>query len=309
MAASDITPRVDAVRGFNRFYTKQIGVLHEGLLGSRFSLTEVRVLYELAHRERPTAVDLIRELGLDAGYLSRILRGFAKRGLISKTRSTADRRQTLLSLTARGRKAFAPLNARSHDEVAAMLTGLSATRQALLIEAMGTIQTVLGARPELKVPYVLRPHQPGDMGWIIHRHGVLYAREYGWDETFEALVAEIAAKFIRTLDPKRERCWVAEREGANVGSVFLVRKSETVAQLRLMYVEPDARGLGIGRRLAEECIRFGRQAGYRKIVLWTNSVLATARHIYQKAGFRLVHSEPHQSFGHDLIGETWELPL
>lgn len=309
MATSDIDARVDAVRGFNRFYTKQIGVLHEGLLGSQYSLIEVRVLYELAHREQPTAADLIRELGLDAGYLSRILRGFAKRGLITKTPSTTDRRQTLLSLTARGRRAFAALNARSHDEVAAVLTGLSAARQARLIEAMGTIQTVLGAHPEVRVPYVLRPHQPGDMGWIIHRHGVLYAREYGWDETFEALVAEISAKFIRHFDLKRERCWIAEREGGIVGSVFLVRKSETVAQLRLMYVEPDARGLGIGSRLAEECIRFGRQVRYRKIVLWTNSVLGAARHIYQKAGFRLVHSEPHHSFGHDLIGETWELPL
>jgi DNA-binding MarR family transcriptional regulator/GNAT superfamily N-acetyltransferase len=309
MATRDITPRVDAVRSFNRFYTKQIGVLHEGLLGSPFSLTEVRVLYELAHREHPTAADLIRELGLDAGYLSRILRGFAKRGLITKTASTADRRHMLLSLTARGRRAFAPLNARSHDEVAAMLTGLPAARQARLIEAMGTIQTVLGGHPEPKVPYVLRPHQPGDMGWIIHRHGVLYAREYGWDETFEALVAEIAAKFIRNLDPKRERCWVAEREGGIVGSVFLVRKSETAAQLRLMYVEPDARGLGIGSRLVEECVRFGRRVGYRKIVLWTNSVLVAARHIYQKAGFRLVRSEPHHSFGRDLVGENWELRL
>jgi DNA-binding MarR family transcriptional regulator/GNAT superfamily N-acetyltransferase len=309
MTASDINARVDAVRGFNRFYTKHIGVLHEGLLGSPFSLTEVRVLYELANREQMTAADLIRELGLDAGYLSRILRGFAKRGLITKARSTLDRRQTLLSLTARGRRAFAPLNARAHGEVAAMLTRLSAARQARLIEAMGTIQTVLGAHPEPKVPYVLRPHQPGDMGWIVHRHGVLYAREYGWDETFEALVAEIAARFIRQLDPKRERCWIAEREGGIVGSVFLVRKTETVAQLRLMYVEPDARGLGIGSRLAEECIRFGRQVGYRKIVLWTNSVLVAARHIYQKAGFGLVHSEPHHSFGHVLIGETWELKL
>jgi GNAT superfamily N-acetyltransferase len=214
-----------------------------------------------------------------------------------------------LSLTARGRKAFAPLNARSHEEVAAMLTGLSAAGQTRLIEAMGTIQTVLGGHPEPKVPYVLRPHQPGDMGWIIHRHGVLYAREYGWDETFEALVAEIAAKFIRNLDPKRERCWVAEREGGIVGSVFLVRKSETAAQLRLMYVEPDARGLGIGSRLVEECVRFGRRVGYRKIVLWTNSVLVAARHIYQKAGFRLVRSEPHHSFGRDLVGENWELRL
>jgi DNA-binding MarR family transcriptional regulator/GNAT superfamily N-acetyltransferase len=309
MVGSAIRPRVDAVRSFNRFYTKQIGVLHEGLLGSPFSLTEVRVLYELAHRELPTATDLVRELGVDAGYLSRILRGFKRRGLIVRTPSTTDGRQTLLSLTPRGRKAFVPLNARSHDEVAAMLSALPAAKQVGLIAAMRTIQRLLDAQPEPKAPHLLRPHQPGDMGWIIHRHGVLYAREYGWDETFEALVAEIAAKFIQHFDPKRERCWIAERKGEIVGSVFLVRKTDTVAKLRLMYVEPDARGLGIGSRLVEECISFGRQVGYRKIVLWTNSVLVAARHIYQKAGFRLVRSEPHHSFGHDLVGETWELQL
>ena len=301
--------RVDAVRSFNRFYTKQMGVLHEGLLGSPFSLTEVRVLYELAHRDRLTATALSRELGLDAGYLSRILRGFDRRGLVAKARSAADGRQSFLALTARGRRAFAPLNARAHDEVVAMLRRLSPAEQARLIEAMRTIETLLGGRSEPKVPYLLRPHQPGDMGWVVHRHGALYAQEYGWDETFEALVAEITAKFIRHFDPKRERCWIAERDGEIVGSVFLVQRSKTVGQLRLMYVEPKVRGLGIGSRLVDEVVRFARQVGYRKVVLWTNSVLDAARHIYEKAGFRLIHSEPHRSFGHDLIGETWELPL
>ena len=310
MAKAELDQQVEAVRRFNRFYTKRIGVLHEGLLGSALSLTEVRVLYELAHREQPTAAALAKELELDAGYLSRILRGFKKRGLIAKTPSRNDARQSLLSLTARGREAFAPLNQRSHDEVAAMLGELTAGEQRRLIEGMSTIETLLGAgHAEPKVPYLLRPHQPGDMGWVVHRHGVLYAREYGWDETFEALVADIAATFIQNFDPKRERCWIAERAGEIVGSVFLVKQSATVAKLRLMYVEPKARGLGIGSRLAQECIRFARQVGYRKITLWTNSVLLAARHIYRKAGFRLVREEPHHSFGHDLVGETWELEL
>jgi DNA-binding MarR family transcriptional regulator/N-acetylglutamate synthase-like GNAT family acetyltransferase len=309
MAGTDIQPQVDSVRRFNRFYTKQIGVLHEGLLGSPFSLTEVRVLYELAHRDNAAAAELGKELGLDAGYLSRILRGFERRGLMKKSPSAVDGRRSLLSLTAQGRKVFAPLDARSQEEVTAMLSGLSAADLDRLVGAMRTIETLLGARTEPKVPYLLRPHQPGDMGWVAHRHGVLYAQEYGWDETFESLVAEIAARFIRRFDPKRERCWIAEREGEIVGSVFLVKKSNTVAQLRLMYVEPRARGLGIGSRLVSECIRFARQAGYRRIVLWTNSVLAAARHIYKKAGFRLIREEPHHSFGQDLIGETWELRL
>jgi DNA-binding MarR family transcriptional regulator/GNAT superfamily N-acetyltransferase len=309
IAETDMGKRVDAVRRFNRFYTKQIGVLHEGLLGSPFSLTEVRVLYELAHRKKPTATELGRELGLDPGYLSRILRGFKKRGLVDRALSETDRRQTHLSLTARGRKTFAPLNARSGDEVAGILSKLSAVDQSRLIKAMHTIEGLLGERPEPKVPYLLRPHQPGDMGWVVHRHGALYAQEYGWDEQFEALVAEIVAKFIKEFDPKRERCWIGEREGEIVGSVFLVKKSAKVAKLRLMYVEPKARGLGIGSRLVEECVRFARQVGYRKITLWTNSVLVAARHIYQKAGFRLVREEPHHSFGHDLVGETWELEL
>jgi DNA-binding MarR family transcriptional regulator/GNAT superfamily N-acetyltransferase len=309
MANAATDRQVEAVRRFNRFYTKQIGVLHEGLLGSEFSLTEVRVLYELAHREQPTAALLSRELGLDPGYLSRILRGFARRGLTAKSRSASDGRQSLLSLTARGRKAFAPLDRRSHNEVEEMLGRLSPEDRQRAVRAMQALETLLGSGPEAGVPYLLRPHQSGDMGWIIHRHGVLYAEEYGWDETFEALVAEIAATFIRHLDPKRERCWIAEREGEIVGSVFLVAQSETVAKLRLMYVEPRARGLGIGSRLVEECVRFARRAGYRTITLWTNSVLVAARRIYQRAGFRLVREEPHHSFGHDLIGETWELPL
>lgn len=235
--------------------------------------------------------------------------GFKRRSLIARTPATTDGRQSLLSLTARGRKAFTPLNQRSQDEVKAMLSGLSPTDQRRLVQAMRTIERLLGAQPEPRVPYLLRPHQPGDMGWVVHRHGALYAQEYGWDETFEVLVAEIVTKFIRELDPKRERCWIAESEGEIIGSVFLVKQSEAVAKLRLMYVEPKARGLGIGSHLVDECLRFARQAGYRKIILWTNSVLVAARHIYQKAGFRLVREEPHHSFGHDLVGETWELEL
>jgi DNA-binding MarR family transcriptional regulator/N-acetylglutamate synthase-like GNAT family acetyltransferase len=309
MAKMEFDQLVDAMRRFNRFYTKQIGVLHEGLLGSQFSLTEVRVLYELAHREMPTATALAKELDLDSGYLSRILRRFETRRLVGKCASTTDGRQSLLSLTPRGRKVFAPLNARSHREVAAMLGPLSATEQRHLLSAMATIERLLGDRPAPQVPYLLRPHQPGDMGWIIHRHGALYAQEYGWDERFEALVAEIAAHFIQHLDSKCERCWIAERDGNIVGSVFLVKNSKTVAQLRLLLVEPMARGLGIGSRLVSECVHFARQVGDRKIVLWTNSVLHAARHIYEETGFRLIHEEAHHSFGHDLIGETWELKL
>jgi DNA-binding MarR family transcriptional regulator/GNAT superfamily N-acetyltransferase len=300
---------VEAVRRFNRFYTRQIGVLREGLLESPFSLTEVRVLYELAHRENPTATELGEELELDAGYLSRILRGFQNRGLIKKSPSETDKRQSLLALTARGRKVFAPLDKRSGEEVERMLVGLSAAEQNRLIAAMRTIEELLGHRPESKVSYLIRPHQPGDMGWVVHRHGVLYSQEYGWDERFEALVAGIVAEFIQNLDPKRERCWIAEREAEIVGSVFLVKKSKAVAKLRLLLVEPHARGLGIGKRLVDECIRFARQAGYRKITLWTQSKLKAARHLYEQAGFRLVHEEPHHSFGHDLVAETWDLEL
>jgi DNA-binding MarR family transcriptional regulator/N-acetylglutamate synthase-like GNAT family acetyltransferase len=309
MAQVDFDTRVEAVRRFNRFYTKQIGVLHEGLLKSPFSLTEVRVLYELAYRSKPTAAELARELELDAGYLSRILRGFEKRGFIRREASESDGRQSDLSLTKLGQRIFAPLNAGANEEVAAMLGKLSAAEQNHLIAAMHAIEKLLGTPPEEKTPYLLRPHQPGDLGWVVHRHGALYAQEYGWDEHFEALVAGIVAKFIQHFDPKRERCWIAEKDGEIVGSVFLVKKSQTVAKLRLLLVEPTARGMGIGTRLVGECVRFARQVGYREITLWTQSVLHAARHIYEQAGFRLVHKERHHSFGHDLVAETWELVL
>ncbi len=301
--------RVGAVRRFNRFWTRRIGVLREGYLESPFSLTEVRVFYELANREETTASELGEDLGLDAGYLSRILRGFEKHDLIHRRSSETDGRRRLLRLTERGREAFAPLDARSRKDIGAMLESLPMGGQERLVGAMRTIEGLLGARPEPEVPYILRPHWPGDMGWVVHRHGVLYAREYGWDERFEALVAEIVAKFIQRYDPKLERCWIAEREGGIVGCVFLVRESEEIAKLRLLLVEPKTRGLGIGSRLVEECIRFARQAGYRKITLWTNDVLDAARRIYEGMGFRLVHEEAHHSFGHDLVGQTWELKL
>jgi len=306
----DIDVHIHAARRFNRFYTRRIGVLREGLSGSPFPLTEARVLYELAHRTHPaTAAELARDLDLDAGYLSRILRSFVTRGLLRKTKSKADGRQSLLELTAQGHKAFAPLNARSHKEVGAMLGSLSGTEQERLVEAMQTIETLLGPRGEPRAPFLLRTHQPGDMGWVVQSHGELYAKEYGWDERFEALVAGIVARFIDRFDPKRERCWIAERDGENVGSVFLVKKSATVGQLRLLIVDPKARGLGIGERLVAECLRFARRAGYRKVDLWTNSVLLAARHIYAKLGFRMTHKERHESFGQSLIGETWELTL
>jgi DNA-binding MarR family transcriptional regulator/N-acetylglutamate synthase-like GNAT family acetyltransferase len=309
MADRQFDQRVADVRRFNRFYTRQIGLLREAYLGSPFSLSETRVLYELAHRERPTATELGRDLGLDAGYLSRILRGFQKRGLLKRTRSEDDGRQSHLVLTPRGEAAFAPLNTRSRDEIGAMLGALPATEQTRLVQAMHAIEGILGAPPERKVPYLLRPHKPGDMGWVVHRHAALYAQEYGWDESFEALVAGIVKTFIERYDPKRERCWIAEKDGEIVGSAFLIAHSKTVAQIRLMLVEPKARGLGIGARLVDECILFAREKGYRKITLWTNSILLAARHIYKKAGFRLVHKERHHSFGHALVGETWDLTL
>jgi DNA-binding MarR family transcriptional regulator/GNAT superfamily N-acetyltransferase len=311
-AMSDPRPcetKIDAVRRFNRFYTRQIGVLHESLLGSSFTLTQARLLYELAQRGTGTAAELGRELGLDSGYLSRLLRSFEQRRLIERRPCESDGRQTLLSLTAAGKRAFAPLDKRSGAEVAGMLGGLAEPEQKRLVGAMATIEQLLEGGAERQAPYLLRPHRPGDIGWVIHRHGVLYAEEYGWDETFEALVAEIAAKFIRDFDPKRERCWIAEREGENVGSVFLVRQSDQVAKLRLLLVDPSARGLGIGRRLVEECIGFARRTGYRRIELWTNDVLVVARRIYEAAGFRLMHQEPHRSFGHDLVSQTWQLGL
>lgn len=309
MSETSLARRVALVRRFGRFYTAKIGALAEGHSKTPFSLAEARVLYELANRDRPTAGELSRDLGLDAGYLSRILAGFEKRRQLKREPSPADRRQSLLVLTDAGRDAFAPLNAQTRNDITRMLERMPRADQEALVDAMATIERILGAPPETRAPYMLRPHQPGDIGWVVSRHGAIYAQEYGWDESFEALVAEIAAKFIREYDPKSERCWIAEKDGENVGSVFLVRHSATVAQLRLLLVEPRARKLGIGEKLIAECARFARQAQYRRIRLWTNSVLVQARRLYEGAGFRLVASEPHRSFGHDLVGETWELRL
>lgn len=300
---------VEKVRSFNRFYTRHIGLLNEGLLESEFSLTEVRVLYDLAHRGPLTSAELGQELGLDPGYLSRILKRFHARGLVQRSRTQSDKRHVLLSLTDAGRAAFELLNRASAQQVAGMLSRLSAGEQNRLLDAMATVERLVRNGPGPKVPYILRPHQPGDIGWITHRQGLLYAQEYGWDETFEALVAEIAASFVKTYDRKRERCWIAEREGEVVGSVFLVRQSDDVAKLRLLYVEPSARGLGIGHRLVAECIGFARARGYRTLTLWTNDVLVAARSIYMAAGFRLVKEEPHHSFGKDLVGQNWDLDL
>ena len=293
MSNHSLDHHVGAVRRFNRSYTRRIGVLRDDFLKSSYSLAEARVLYELAHRQKPTAGEIAAELGLDHGYLSRILRGFNERGLIIKTPSPEDRRQSLLSLTVKGRMAFAPLDQRSQDEIA----------------AMGTIEQVLGETPSPPVSYILRPPRPGDMGWIVSRHGALYGEEYGWDERLEALTAEIVAAFVRNQDHKRERCWIAERDGENVGSVFLVRETDDVARLRLLLVEPSARGLGIGARLVDEALRFAREARYRTVTLWTHSVLSAARHIYERAGFRLIETNKHNEFGRTLVGETWKLEL
>jgi DNA-binding MarR family transcriptional regulator/GNAT superfamily N-acetyltransferase len=309
MTKNELVERVRAMRRFNRFYTGQIGVLQEKLLRSPFSLTEARVIYELAHQETATATSLSEELGLDAGQLSRLVASLKRRGLVSKKPSPNDGRQSLLSLTDKGQKTFATLNARSQVEIETMLNKLAVSDQKHLLESMETIERLLGAPPQHKVPYILRPPQPGDMGWVVSRHGSLYAKEYGWNEEFEGLVAEIVARFIKDYHPRKERCWLAEMDGEPVGSAFLVKKTETIAKLRLLIVDPKARGLGIGRRLVSECIRFARQAGYKKITLWTNSVLLAARKIYDEAGFKLTEQEAHHSYGHHLIGETWELEL
>jgi DNA-binding MarR family transcriptional regulator/GNAT superfamily N-acetyltransferase len=301
-------PHIATVRRFNRFYTQRIGVLQEHWRHP-FSLTEARVLYELTRRDEATASEIAGALGLDAGYMSRIVRGFRQRGLIATERSKTDGRQVLLTLTERGRKAFAPIDAYSDNQVARMLGDLPAPERARLVAAMATIESLLSEPVEPRMSYILRPHHPGDMGWIVSRHGALYAREYGWDQRLEALCAEIVASFLRNFDAKRERCWIAERDGENVGTVMLVKDSARVARLRLLLVEPKARGLGIGARLVDECVRFGRQAGYRKITLWTHSVLTAARHIYQQAGFRLVATDTHEEFGKRLTGETWDLVL
>src|SRR5499425_3150949 len=292
MSGGGVEAQVGVIRAFNRFYTRKIGVL-DGMASSPFSLAEARVLYELAHREQPTATDIRKELGLDAGYMSRILREFERRKFVSREQSKADEREKFLSLTAKGRRAFVPLDERSNRDVAAMLDQLSHAERRRLVDAVQTVRSLLGDKAEPRTPYLLRPHQPGDMGWIVHRQGILYAEEYGWDETYEALAAEIVAQFIRNYDSKRERCWIAEKDGARVGAVFVAKASDEIAKLRLLHVEQEARGLGIGKRLVEQCVRFARQAGYQKMTLWTQSILHAARHIYKQVGFQVVREEKH----------------
>jgi DNA-binding MarR family transcriptional regulator/GNAT superfamily N-acetyltransferase len=310
MQAENLEERIGAVRQFNRFITQQIGVLSDGFLHTPYSLAQARILYELGHGQDLTAAWLGHKLGLSAGYLSRILEGFKSQGLIDKMRSEADGRQRILHLTALGKEAFALLDWRSRDEVAEMLARLSGENQKRLLKAMQTIQGILDeSKSQAPEAFILRDPEPGDMGWVTYRHGVIYAQEYGWDATFEALVAQIVSDYIKNLKPGREHCWIAEMDGEIVGSVFVVQLDQNTAKLRLLLVEAKARGLGLGTRLVEECIRFARRSGYKKLTLWTNSVLVAARHIYQKTGFKIVEQEENHNFGKDLVSETWELDL
>jgi len=309
MPHSDTDQEIAAVRAFNRFYTRKLGVLDQHLLKSPYSLSEARVLYELAHRDEPSAKEIGTELGLDAGYLSRIVQGFDEAGLLVRKPLASDRRQYQLALTAKGRQAQVKLERSSQDEVGAMLAKLAASDRRRLTEAMATIETMLEPPERAHASFLLRSHRVGDMGWVTSRQSIAYADEYGWDISYEALVAEICAQFIKNYDAPREHCWIAEADGKPLGSVFLVRASDELARLRLLLVEKEARGLGIGRALVEQCVRSAREKGYRKMTLWTQSILVAARKIYQDAGFRLVATEPHRSFGQSLIGETWELEL
>jgi DNA-binding MarR family transcriptional regulator/GNAT superfamily N-acetyltransferase len=313
MAVADHERRIAAVRRFNRFYTRQIGVLRKNFLDSPYSLGEARVLYEIASGRSPTASAISRTLDLDAGYLSRLLRKFEKRGLIRRNRSASDARQSRLALSARGRKTFAPLNRRQQRNTATMLGTLKPHDQARLIAAMNTIEALLGAAPrksnQAARKYLLRPPVPGDFGWMVARQAAFYAEAYGWIEPFEGVCAQIVADFVNKHDPKRERGWIAEIDGERVGSVLLAKDSANIARIRLLYVEPTARGLALGVRLVDECIRFARRAGYKKITLWTHSVLTAARHIYEKAGFRLMRTEHHRSWSRPVISEHWDLTL
>jgi DNA-binding MarR family transcriptional regulator/ribosomal protein S18 acetylase RimI-like enzyme len=309
MSLMDSDGQIAAVRAFNRFYTRKLGVLDQHLMQSPFSLSEARVLYELAHREELAAKEIGTELGLDAGYLSRIVQKFDEDGLITRKPLVSDRRQFQLSLTGKGRQAFAKLDRSSHDEVGAMLAALAPDDRARLTGAMATIERLLGERRGAAPRAMLREPRPGDMGFVVQSHGALYASEYGFDAAFEALVADIAAKFLTSFDASRERCWIADIDGMSVGSVFLVRHNDEIAKLRLLLVDPAGRGQGLGKRLVDECISFAKARGYRRITLWTQSVLVAARKIYQDSGFELVKSEPHRSFGRNLIGEAWEREL
>jgi len=309
MPHNDSDRKIAAVRAFNRFYTRKLGVLDQHLMKSPYSLSEARVIYELAHREDPSAKEIGTELGLDAGYLSRIVQNFDENGLITRTPLASDRRQYRLALTAKGRQASAQLECSSQDEVGAMLAALPRGGGQKLVSAMAAIERLLGEATTSSPSAILRGHRPGDMGWVVQSHGALYASEYGFDSSFEALVAEIAAKFLTSFDASREHCWIAERDGVPVGSVFLVKHTDDVAKLRLLLVDPAGRGQGLGQRLVGECIAFARACGYRRMTLWTQSILVAARKIYQDAGFVLVASEPHRSFGQSLTGETWEREL
>jgi DNA-binding MarR family transcriptional regulator/GNAT superfamily N-acetyltransferase len=309
MADQNLDRQISAVRAFNRFYTRKLGVLDQQLLKSPFSLSEARVLYELAHRKELAAKEIGIELGLDPGYLSRIVQKFDEDGLITRKPLATDRRQYLLALTAKGRQASAKLERISQDDIGAMLAGLDGTQRASLVQAMGAIEHALEPPAQKPVGFLLRSHRPGDIGWVISSQAKAYAKEYGWDISYEALVAEICAQFIKSYDASREHCWIAEADGEPLGSIFLVKGSDDVAKLRLLLVEKKARGLGVGRALVEQCIRSAREMGYKKMTLWTQSILVAARGIYQAAGFRRVKEEPHHSFGVDLIGETWELIL
>ena len=300
---------IDATRRFSRFYTRRIGVLHEGLLGSPFSLAEGGVLYELATRDTTTAVALSTDLGIDAGYLSRILTSFETKKLLKRTASPTDARQNVLKLTRSGRTAFDKIDTQSRAEVGFMLAALSLADQRRVIVAMAEIEVALSSTPREPAPVTFRAHRAGDMGWVTHRHGVIYAEEFGWDETFESLVGTVVAEFVEKFLPGKDRCFIAEQAGAIVGSAFVVRKSAKVAKLRLVYVEHAMRGTGLGRRLVEEATTFARAAGYTRMTLWTNDVLIPARRLYESLGFEMTASEAYRGFGKDLVGETWERDL
>lgn len=302
---------IRTVRKFNRFYTRQIGLLEERLLRTPFSLAEARILYELGTAKRVIAVELSRKLDIDFGYLSRSLRSLERRHLIRRSRSSTDGRQQILALTPSGRAAFRSLDSRSSIQIGKMLGPLSGAAQHQLADAMGAIESLLSPDPEARDAgrITLRSHRPGDMGWVVERHGLLYSSEYGWDERFEGIVAGIVSDFIRNFDPENDRCWIAELEGRRVGSIFIVRKTRITAKLRLLLVEPEARGVGLGSRLVDEVIAFARSAGYRKLILWTNNVLHSARRIYESRGFKLAREDRHTLFGSGLVGQTWELKL
>ena len=307
--ADPLDSQIAAVRGFSRFYTRKLGIIEPKLLDSPWTLQEARIIYEIADRQTCTATDLAYGLGLDAGFLSRTLRDLQERQIVRESRRRPTGRATELTLTGKGRAAYAELDSRSRSVVATLLERLDAHDRAEVVNAMTTIERKLEPAANAPASFLLRSHRPGDIGWVASRHGALYAQEYGWDISFEALVAEIAAQFIKSYDPAREHCWIAEVGGKPAGSIFLVKASDDVAKLRLLLVEKEARGLGLGRALTEQCIRFAREAGYTSITLWTQSILVAARAIYQRAGFRLVKEEKHHSFGVDLVGETWEMKL